>query len=148
MLRDHARGVTSEALNGLGRGLGSLTALLLCLGVLGFDLGVLATFGLPPRRLPAADLPQAFRLLAVALVPAPRLVLAPAPFAQADPQARSAPSGPAAMLSLNVAGAHGRSCSQGKARGECVEHSPRRYQNANKTIACQSNVFWRNKTEN
>ena len=41
--------------------------------MLGSDIGILATFGLPPRRLPAADLPQAFRVLAVALVPAPWL---------------------------------------------------------------------------
>ena len=79
--------------NGLGRRLGPLTARFLGLGVPGFGLGVLAMFGLPPCRLPAADLPQAFRLLAVALVPAPRLVLAAAPFAQADPRTRSAPSG-------------------------------------------------------
>lgn len=62
---------------------------------------------LPPRRLPAADLPLAFRLLAVALVPTPRLVFAPAPFAQADPRARSARSGLRAVVSLNVVGAHG-----------------------------------------
>ena len=43
-------------LNSLGADLASLTARTLGLGVLGFDLGVLATFGLPPCRLPAADL--------------------------------------------------------------------------------------------
>ena len=43
-------------LNGLRRGLRSLAARFLRLGVLGFDVGVLAMFGLPPRRLPAADL--------------------------------------------------------------------------------------------
>jgi|SRR5271167_1223984 len=68
-------------LNGLGRSLGPLTALPLCLGVQGFGVSLLAVFGLPPCCLPAADLPPAFRLLAVALVPAPRLVLAAAPFA-------------------------------------------------------------------
>ena len=47
--------------NGLGRGLGPLTALALCLGMPGFDLGGLAMFGLPPRRLPAADLPPTFQ---------------------------------------------------------------------------------------
>ncbi len=50
-------------------------------------LPLLAMFGLPPRRLPAADLPLAFRFLAVALVPAPRLILAAAAFAQALPLA-------------------------------------------------------------
>jgi hypothetical protein len=43
--------------NGLRRGLGPLAAHALSLGVLGFDLGVLAMFGLPPRRLPMLDLP-------------------------------------------------------------------------------------------
>jgi hypothetical protein len=82
----------------LGRGLGPLAARALGLSVLGFGLGGLATFGLPPGRLPAADLPPALRLLAVALIPLPRPVLAPAPFAQADPRARSARSGRTAVL--------------------------------------------------
>ena len=111
-------------LNGLGRGLGPLAARAFRLGVPGFGVGVLAMFGLPPRRLPAVDLPLAFRLLAVALVPTPRLVLAPAPFAQADPRARSAPSGLRTAFSLTLAGAHGRFVSQGKARGECVSILP------------------------
>ena len=127
-------------LNSLGGGLGALAARALGLGVLGFALGVLATFGLPPRGLPAADLPLAFGILAVTLVPAPRLVLAPAPFAQADPRARSAPSGPRAVLSLNVVGAQGRFISQGKARGECANVLPGRYQNANQTIARESKL--------
>jgi len=75
--------------------------------------------------LPAADLPQAFRVLAVALVPAPRLVLASASFAQADPRARSPRSGQTAVSVSNVKGAHGSGNSQGKARGECWSHSPR-----------------------
>ena len=73
--------------NGLGRSLGPLTALALCLSVLGFDLLGLAMFGLPPRRLPAADLPPALRVLAITLVPAPRLVLTAAAFTQALPHA-------------------------------------------------------------
>ena len=112
-------------LNGLRRGLHSLAARFLVLGVLGFDVGVLATFGLPPRRLPAADLPQAFRILTVALVVTPRLVLAPAPFAQADPRARSAPSGPTAAFSRNVAGAHGRLDLPRESSGRMCYHSPR-----------------------
>ena len=103
--------------NGLGRGPGSLAARFFCLGVPGFGEGVLAMSGLPPRRQPAADLPLAFRILAVSLVPAPRLVLAPAAFAQAGPRARSAPSGETVVLSLDVAGAHGSGVSQGKALG-------------------------------
>ena len=61
-------GLNLWVLNGLRRKLGTLTAFLLCLGVPGSDEVVLAEFGLPPRRLPAADLPQAFRLLAIALI--------------------------------------------------------------------------------
>jgi hypothetical protein len=43
-------------LNILRYGLGLLTARFLCLGMLGLDFGVLPAFGLPPRRLPAANL--------------------------------------------------------------------------------------------
>jgi hypothetical protein len=102
------RGRNFRVLNGFGRGLGAVTALFLGLGVLGLDAGVLAPFGLATGRLPAPDLPLAVRVLAVALVPAPRLVLASASFAQADPPPRSAPSGQTTVLSLNLRGAHGR----------------------------------------
>ncbi|HYA96357.1 MAG TPA: hypothetical protein VEC95_08815 [Terriglobales bacterium] len=67
--------------NGLRRGLDSLAARFLCLGVPGFGKDVLAMSGLSPPRQPPADLPPAFRILAVVLVPAPGLVLAPTPFA-------------------------------------------------------------------
>ena len=96
------------SLNSLGCGLGALAARALCLGVAGFDFGILAMPGLPPGRLPAADLPPAFRVLAVALVPTPRLVPASAPFAEADPGTWSARSGRRASLWLNVRDAHGR----------------------------------------
>jgi hypothetical protein len=119
------RGRNVRVLNNLGCGLGAVTALLLGLGVLGFDAGILATFGLAAGRLPAADLPQAFRVLAVALVPALRLVFAPASFAQADPRARSAPSGRTAVLCFNVRGAHGSGNSQGKSSGRMRSHSLR-----------------------
>ena len=81
------------ALNSLRRGLGPLAALALGLGVPGFDVGGLAMSSLALRRLPASDLPLALRILAVALVPPPRLVLVPTAFAKANPWARSAPSG-------------------------------------------------------
>jgi hypothetical protein len=71
--------------NGLERGPGSSTALLFRLGVATFSLGVLAMFGLAPGGLPATDLPLALRILAVALVPAPRHVLATTSFAQTGP---------------------------------------------------------------
>ena len=106
-----------RVLNGLGRDFSSLPALPLDLGMLGLDEVVLATFRLPAGRLPAADLPQAFRVLAVALVPASRLVLASASFAQADPRARSPYSGQVAVFLRNVKGAHGSGNSQGKGSG-------------------------------
>jgi len=53
------------ALNSLGRGLGTLPARFFGLGMAGFGVGVLAMSGLPPRRLPTADLPLALRILAV-----------------------------------------------------------------------------------
>jgi hypothetical protein len=68
-------------LNALRRGLHSLAARFLRLGVLGFDVGVLAPFRLPSCCVPAAQLAQAFRVLTVALVVTTRLVFARAPFA-------------------------------------------------------------------
>ena len=131
----------------LGRVLDPLAARALGLGVPGFGLGSLAVFGLPPRRLPLADLAETFRLLAVALVPAPRLVLAAAPFAHAAPWARSAPSGQAMRLSLNVEGAHGRLDLPREKLGEDVSAFSPSFQNANKTVTRQTNVFGANKTK-
>jgi hypothetical protein len=96
------------SLSDLGYGLGLLAARALCLGVLGFDVGVLATFSLALRCLPAVDLAQAFRILAVSLVPTPRLVHASALFVQAGPRARAALSGLGTVLSVSVVVAHGR----------------------------------------
>jgi hypothetical protein len=106
--------------NGLGLNFGSVPALLLGLGVPGFDADVLATSRLAPRCLPASDLPLAFRILAVALVPAPRLVLPSASFAQAHPRARSSCSGQTARFSRTVEGAHGSGYSQGKSSGRML----------------------------
>jgi hypothetical protein len=78
------------SLIGLRRGLDLVAPRFLCLGVLGFGVVVLATFSLPLRRQPAADFSQAFRVLAVSLVKASRLVLAPTPFVQTGPRARAA----------------------------------------------------------
>jgi hypothetical protein len=112
-------------LSSLGRGLGALAAHALCLGVPRFDLGVLAMFGLPSCRLPATDLPLTLRLLAVALVPTPRLVLVRASFAQTHPRARPATPGQTAAFALNVVDAHGRVLSQGKSSGRTCHRSPR-----------------------
>jgi hypothetical protein len=80
-------------LNGLRRRLAMLAARFLGLGMSGLGRGGQAMLGLSPCRLPLADLPETFRILAVALVPAPRLGLAAAPLAQAGPQPRSTPPG-------------------------------------------------------
>ena len=86
---------------------GALTARTLRRGVLGFGRSVVASSRLPPRRLPAADLPLAFGVLAVTLVPTPRLVLVPTAFAQADPRPRSSRAGTAAALWITMTAAHG-----------------------------------------
>ncbi len=128
------RGRNFGVFNGLGHNFSLLTAHLLCLSALGSDMGILAPFGLASRRLPATNLPQALRLLAVALVPTPCLVLVTAPLTQTLSDARSARSGPTAMISRTLASAHGRSCSQGKARGECANILSERNQNTNQTV--------------
>jgi hypothetical protein len=126
-------------LNGLRRGLHSLAARFLVLGVLGLDVGFLAAFTLPPRSVPAANFPQAFRILAVALVVTPRLVFAFAPFAQAGPRARAAPSGLGTPFSFTLAGAHGRFDLPREKLGEDVSASSSGViKTVDKTIACKS----------
>ena len=112
-------------LNSLRRVLDPLAAQFLGLGVPGFVLVGLAMLGLPSCRLPLADLPQAFRFPAVALVPAPRLVLAATPFAQALPRTRSAPSGRTATFSLTLTSAHGRCFLPRESSGRMFSHPPR-----------------------
>ena len=77
----------------LGRGLDARTARTFSLGMLGFDLGSLTVFGLSSRCLPATDLSPTLGILAVALIPGPRSILASTPFAQAGPLARPTRSG-------------------------------------------------------
>jgi hypothetical protein len=125
------RGRNFGVFNGLRCEFDSLTALLLRLGMLCSDVGILATLGLAPRRLPATNVPQTLGRLAVALVPAPCLVLVTASLTQAISDARSARSGPTAMISRTLTSAHGRTCSQGKARGECANILSERNQNTN-----------------
>ncbi len=102
----------------LGRGFGALAAHALSLCVLSFGPSIQPASGLPLRRLPAADLTLAFRILAVTLVPTPRLIFTPAAFAQTDPRPRSSRTGTAAALWLKMTAAHGSVLSQGIARGE------------------------------
>jgi hypothetical protein len=135
------RGRNVRVRHGFGRDFGSLPALLLGLGLLGFDAGVLTTFGLAASRLPAADLTQAFGVLAIALVPAPRQVLASASFAQADPRTRSPGSGQTAVALRTVKDAHGSGNSQGKSSGRMRERSLRALSSSKPTLACQSIVF-------
>ncbi len=122
--------------NGLGRGLGLLAAHSFCLGMLGSGVGIPATFSLPLRCLPAENLPLTFRLLAVALVPAPWLILASAPFTQAAPRRGRRTLALGRCFPLTWWLPTGGSISQGIARGGCVSILLGRYQNANKTIAC------------
>lgn len=91
------RGRNVGVLNGFGRDFGLQAAPFLVLSVAVPDQDVLAASGLSASRQPAADFALAFWLLAVALVPASRLVLASATFAQADPRARPAASGQTAV---------------------------------------------------
>jgi hypothetical protein len=112
-------------LNGLGFRLASLAARFLGLGMSGFGLGGLAMLGLPTCCLPLADLPKAFRVLAIALVPAPRLVLAAAPFAQTGPGTRSAPSGRTATFPRTLTSAHGRCRLPRESSGRVLSHPPR-----------------------
>ena len=92
----------------------ALTAHAFGLGMLGFGRLVLAPLGRPLRRLPTPHQPQAFGILAVMLIPTPRLVLASTAFAQADARPRS--SATAVWLIMTMA--HGSAFSQGTARGE------------------------------
>jgi hypothetical protein len=118
------------ALGGLWRRWDALTARTFGLGMLGFDGIVLASPRLPPRRLPAPHQTQAFSILAVTLVPTPRLILAPTALAQTDPWPRSA-SAVRTIMTL----AHGSAFSQGTARGERVNRSPRALLNTrNRTV--------------
>jgi hypothetical protein len=112
-------------LSDLGRGLGLLAAHSLCLGVLDLGGGFLAMFRLPLRRLPAVDLSQAFRILAVSLVPTLWLVLASALFVQTGARARAALSGLGTVLSFNVVVAHGRFDLPTASPGRMCHHSPR-----------------------
>ena len=102
---------------------GTLTAQPLGLGVLDFDRFILPPPSLPLGRLPAPHQAQAFGILAIALVPAPRLVLLSTPFAQANPQPRSA----AIPISLIMTLAHGSVLSQGTARGARANVLPGRF---------------------
>ena len=109
----------------LRRGFGALTARTLSRCVLGFGLCGQAPSGLPLCRLPAANLPLAFGILAVTLVPTPRLVLPPAAFAQADPRARSSRTGTVGALWFIVAGAHGSHHLPRDSPGRMFDRSPR-----------------------
>jgi hypothetical protein len=111
--------------NILGHGLDLLTARFLCLGMLGFGGLGLATFSLSPRRQPAVDLSQAFRVLTVALVPTSRVVLATALFVEAASLARATRSGFGTAFFFNVVVAHGRFDLPRESSGRMLPHSPR-----------------------
>ena len=133
---------------GLRRNLGPLSARAFCLSVPGLDLRILSSHGLPPCRLPPADQATAFRLLTVALVPNPWLILPPTPFAQTGPLARSPRSSRTAVLTLNLVGAQGRVILPREKPGESVPAFSPGASNANQTATLQSKAVGRNKTEN
>ena len=130
-------------LNILGHGLGLLTAHFLCLGMLGFGGGGLATFSLSPRRQPAVDLSQAFRVLTVALVPTSRVVLATALFVDAGSLARAARSGFGTGFFFNVVVAHGRFGLPRESSGRMRQHSPRALLKREQDACLQSIVVLR-----
>src|SRR5436190_11450500 len=90
---------------------------------------VLTPLGLPLRRLPTPHQPQAFGVLAVMLVPTPRLVLASTAFAQADARSRS--SATAVWLIMTMA--HGRTFPR-DSPGGTRERSPRAFIETEKPI--------------
>ncbi len=108
------RGVNFGAVNDLGRGLGALPALFLGLGMARSNQVVLASRGLASRRLPTADLPLAFRVVTVTLVPTRWPIPTITPLAQASPQPRSTRSMRAPASYFNVRGTHGSCNSQGE----------------------------------
>jgi hypothetical protein len=111
----------------LRRSSGTLTARTLDLGMLGFDRFVQTPSGLAPRRLPAADQPQTFGVLAITLVPAPRLILLSAALAQADARAWSPRTGTTRAFWFNVTAACGSVISQRTARAERTTVLPGRF---------------------
>jgi hypothetical protein len=125
---------------GLWQRLGAATARTFGLGMLGFDRIFLTPFGLPPRRVPTPDHAQAFRVLAVTLVPTLWLVPAPAAFAQANSCPLSSRTGTSAAVWTIMTGAHGSVVtSQGIARGERANVLLERLLNQKgSTLVCQS----------
>jgi hypothetical protein len=103
----------------------TLTAHTFGLGVLGFGRLVLASSGLPPSRLPAAQLAAAFGVLAVPLVPASWQVAVPTTFAQANPEPRSSRPSPAGGRGIRMRGAHGSVTLPRDSPGRMCKRSPR-----------------------
>jgi hypothetical protein len=134
-------------LNIVGHVLGLLTARFLCLGMLGFGGGGLATFSLSPRRQPAVDLSQAFRVLTVALVPTSRVVLATALFVDAGSLARAARSGFGTAFFFNVVVAHGRFDLPRESSGRMLPHSPRALSKLEQDACLPVYPLLENKTE-
>jgi hypothetical protein len=132
----------------LRRGFGALAAHALSFRVLSFDAGIATASSLSLRRLPAADLPLAVRILAITLVPTAWLVLSSAAFAQTDPGARSSWPGTARALWFKVAGAHGSThyLPRDSPGGTCHRSSRALVQIGNDTGACQSTSARTNKT--
>lgn len=91
----------------LRSGLRPSAALPLVSGMARFDFRRASALGLTALGLPAADQTQALRVLAVALIPAPRLVSLAAALAETHPPARFSPAGLGTCFSSRLIGAHG-----------------------------------------
>jgi hypothetical protein len=101
----------------LSRGLGALAPLPFGLGVLGLRLRLAPAAGLTLTRLPTTDQPQAYRILAIALVPTAGLVATAATLAQANPHGETRSPSVTMRVRITLRRTHGRCHSQRLTRG-------------------------------
>ena len=94
------------------------------LGMLAFGRLFLTPSCLPSRRLPAPHPTQTFGILAVTLVPTPRLVGPFTTFAQATPRPRSSRPGLTAALWIIMTVAHGSVIPKGQSGENASTFSP------------------------
>jgi len=114
-----------RVLRWLRRRLGTLTARPLRLGLLDFGGRVLTSSGLAACGLPAAHLPSAFGVLAVALVPSPWQVGVATAFAQAQTRSQATRPFPVAIRWITMRAAHGSVVLPRDSPGGTCPRSPR-----------------------
>jgi hypothetical protein len=120
------------------------TARTFCLGVLDFGRLILTPSGLPPRRLPTPEQTLAFGVLAVTLVPTPRLVRAPTTLTQADPCSRSSRTATAAAVWLIMMETHGSRRLPRDSPGRTRSRSPRALLHT--ALRTSANLYFRAET--